>query len=374
MIARGYAPDPPPPAPVRCVLPQAGGWTILDADSAAALLPSGGVGVLCPTYVGRCTLQEHAAQVAHVVERLAEVHQAEPDLPLSLWLGLQWSNGEGEEALSRLTTLGCLSTDAASWLSYVGLAIAGRGKITTTNVSVWLTRGLGYVGWIWIDDDIRMEADCLRHLVSRFRTRGSSGAVGAHKVARTAPHIASRALAAVSTHTAPRRNYPNACCMLVATNVIENGITPRRVTDDGFVLFELLDPSRHDPYHDLEVVTAARCHYYNSARRGGTRRRLRRSLYSHLTCMADYPWPVARRYFQDMLFFGLWPLAPWDAGRGPLSGGIRWLIKAVHLGWFGILAAGLLARGLTNRPLRDVDWAADGSYASPQLDLTGRTP
>ncbi|CAM5742423.1 hypothetical protein SALBM311S_10274 [Streptomyces alboniger] len=45
--------------------------------------------------------------------------------------------------------------------------------------------------------------------------------------------------------------------MLVAADVVADGIPARRLADDGHVLFELLDPDAADPLHDLEVLPDA---------------------------------------------------------------------------------------------------------------------
>jgi hypothetical protein len=85
--------------------------------------------------------------------------------------------------------------------------------------------------------------------------------------------------------------------------------------------------------------------------------------------MADYPRATAHRYFRDVLFHGLWPLARWDGGRGPVRGAVRWTVKAVHFGWFCAVASGLVVRGLTHRPLRSVPWGDEGDFRRP---ATGR--
>lgn len=373
MLARGFEPEPEPSVPVTCVLPTGDGrWPPVPEGQLGPLLPglpSGGIALLCPTYVGRCTAEQHAAHVAHVLSRLEELHHAHPDLPVALWVGMQWSGAQEGESLRRLAQLGRLA--AAPWVSFVGLSLPGPGKIRTINASVRLSRPLGIQGWVWVDDDIRMEPRCLERLVSRFLERGCRGAVGAAKVPLSRPYPASRGLHALKKHTAPLRNYPHACCMVVQTEVIAGGIPVRRLADDGFVLFELLDPSRDDPYHDLEVVAAARCVHYTGDRGGGTLRRSRRLLYSHLTCMADYSWPAARRYFSDTLFFGLWPLAPWDGRRGATRGALRWLVKAAHFCWFSADALALLWRAAANRPLREVSWGAAREYQFPSSPAVG---
>lgn len=363
LIARGYEPDPQPTVPVTGVVRTADGFRPVREEclfDRLSRLPAGGIAILFPTYVSRCALVEHAAGLAHVIERLVEVRLKRPDLPLTLWVGMQHTDGDEDEAVCRLAQLGQMAE--INSLNFVGLALRGPGKMLTINASVRLSRGLDYEGWLWIDDDIDLEPHCLARLVARFFERGCRGAVGANKTGLPKAYWASRVLSQISRRTTPPRVYPTACCMIVQTKVIECGIPVRRVTDDGFVLFQLLDPAAGDPLHDLEVVADARCRFYTAAHGADNLRRLRRSMYSHVTCMADYPWSTARWYFSETLFFGLWPLGSWDNRGGQWRGAIRWLIKATHFGWFLTIATTLLVRGLAKRPIRHLAWGSDSDY------------
>ncbi|MEU0666635.1 glycosyltransferase family 2 protein [Streptomyces lavendulocolor] len=363
-VARGFDPGPEVRPPVTFVLPPGE-----RPDS----LPAGGLGVLLPTYVSRCGEEEHSAMAAHVREALAEVRAAHPDLPLTLWVGMQYGPGEYEEAVRRLRWLagaarrgtGPATSMAPPAVAFAGLALPGPGKLRTVNAAVRAGRDRGYAGWLWIDDDVELGPRCLSRIVTRFLARGCTGAVGARLVALPRSTPSSQVMDRVSGCTVPPGACPVAGCMLVATAVVAGGIPPRRLADDGFVLFELLDPAAGDPLRDLEVLPDAYCRTYRVGGARDTLRRLRRSLYSHVTCMADYPRATAVRYFRDVLFHGLWPLAPWDARRGPVRGALRWAVKAVHFGWFCAVASGLVVRGLTHRPLRSVAWGDEGAFRRP---------
>ncbi|WP_336320208.1 glycosyltransferase family 2 protein [Streptomyces lavendofoliae] len=357
-VARGFDPGPEVRPPVTLVLPP---------GERPDRLPRGGLGVLLPTYVGRCGARDHATMVAHVRDALAEAHAAHPDVPLTVWVGMQYGPGDYEEAVRRLRAAAAVARRGAGRgaLAFAGLALPGPGKLRTVNAAVRAGRDRDYAGWLWIDDDVELGPRCLVRLLTRFRERGCTGAVGARLVALPRSTPASQVMDRVSGCTVPPGACPVAGCMLVETKVIAGGIPPRRLADDGFVLFELLDPAARDPLHDLEVLPGAYCRTYRVGGARDTRRRLRRSLYSHVTCMADYPRATARRYFRDVLFHGLWPLAPWDGSRGPLRGALRWTVKAVHFGWFCAVAAGLVARGLTHRPLRSVAWGNEGRFRRP---------
>ena len=359
-VARGFDPLPPPHAPVTVVR---SGELQQDPADLETGLPSGGLGVLLPTYVARCDLTAHERALRHLLAALADVWEARPDLPLTIWLGMQYGPDEHAEAVDRLRRL-----TRASPVPVVGFALPGRGKLRTVNTALRLSRRLGHTGWLWTDDDVEFGAGCLARIVDRFHERGCAGAVGAHLVALPRTSAASRTMDRVSGVTVPPGAYPAAACMLVAADVVAEGIPARRLADDGYVLFELLDPDAADPLHDLEVLPDARGSFYRVARTRDTLRRLRRSLYSHVTCASDYPWATARTYLTGTLFHGLWPLAAWDGSGGPVRGLKRWTVKAVHLTWFCSVAAGLAARGVAGRPLRHVPWGDDGDFLSPAAE------
>ncbi|MET7571729.1 glycosyltransferase family 2 protein [Streptomyces sp. NPDC005492] len=361
-VARGFAPLPPSDTPVTLV---GSGEVLPDSATLEAQLPTGGLGVLLPTYVARCDLTAHETALRHLLDALTDVQLARPELPLTVWLGMQHGPGEQAEAVDRLRALTGAGTAA---LPVVGFALPGRGKIRTVNTALALSRPLGHTGWLWTDDDVEFGPGCLARLVDRFHERGCTGAVGAHLVALPRTTAAARTMDRVSGVTVPPGAYPAAACMLVAGDVVADGIPVRRLADDGHVLFELLDPDAPDPLHDLEVVPDARGAFYRVSGTHDTLRRLRRSLYSHVTSTADYPWPTARTYLTGTLFHGLWPLAAWDGSGGPVRGLKRWTVKAVHLSWFCWVAAGLAVRGAAGRPLRHVPWGDDGDFMSPAAE------
>jgi len=365
-VSGGFDPLPAPESPIRLVFghgEQAG----VEADAFPDLLdtlPYGGIGVLVPTYVARCSVDRQVAAVCHVLDRLAPIRVSRPALPITMWIGMQSDDQRADAAVERLQQLVQMPRPDAD-VSVVGLAIAGRGKLKTINATLRLTVGLRYRGWLWIDDDMELDQDCLDLLVSRFLEGGAVGAIGAHQTALASPTPPARLMGAVSQQTVPPTSYPAAGCMIVETGIIAGGIPLRRLADDGFVLFELLDAAPDGEPANFEVLAEAQCRLYRVGRSADTLRRLRRSLYSHATSMADYPWRTARRYFSDFLFYGLWPLAPWDNSRGVARGVVRWLIKAVHFGCFCVLAIGLVIRNLLGCPIREVSWGDDGDYRSP---------
>lgn len=373
LVARGFAPPPEPIPPVTGVVRRGtdGPWACLTEKELSAALPGippDGLAVLCPSYVARCAAQEHLAIAGHLLEQLSAVRRSHPRLPVVLLFGMQWRAGEEDEeqeATRRLALIGELAHDTAPGLAYVGLALPGPGKVRTTNAAIAAAAPLRPAAWLWLDDDVRPAPGCAERLVGRFEERGRTGAVGASKVALATSDRTSRLLRRLGPTTAPRRNYPHACCMLVDARVVAGGIPTRLGSDDAYVLFELLDPGAADPFHALEVLPDAHCRFVRAGTPGSVVRRLRSTLFSHIMHMADYPWAKARVYFEETLFHGLWPLAPWDGRRGPARGTVRWAVKAVHFCWFTAAGSALLVRGCAGRPLRRAPWADTSDYLSP---------
>lgn len=329
---------------------------------------------MLPSYVGRCDLATQRRQLRHVLEQLADLRRQGPVTPLSLWIAMQWAPGEEPESLHRLAKLVWLAA-AQPGLAAVGLSLPGPGKLHSSNAAIKLAEPLGLAGWCWVDDDVSMEPGCLAQLAGRFRLRGQHGAVGAAKIAQARPYQGSKLLCRIGQLTAPPRACPHACCMIVAAGVVAGGIPTWLGSDDGYVLFELLDPARADPWEDLVVVPEARCRYLQGSHVGETLRRLHRALYSHLLHVSTYPWPVGRAYLSGTLFYGLWPLAPWDRRYGFRRAAIRWLAKAIHFGWAAGVAAVLVGRGLVNRPRRPPPITPYAEYRSalPAAAGTDRT-
>lgn len=360
LISRGFAPPPQPAAPA----------TLVEVTGSVPenSIPENSIIVLCHTYVSRCEAREHLDHVAHLADRLERARQAHPRLPFVLCVGMQWRPGQQQEASDRLAAIGRAVAKDSPGLPYAGLSVPGAEKVLTTNAAVRALGSFGPRGWLWLDDDIWLEPDCLSELVTRFNVRVGPMAVGATKLVDAAPYRTAQLLRWLSRATTPRRNYPNACCMLVSADVIADGIPDRLGADDAFVLFELLDPTAADPFHALVLAPGARCRVVRGGRAGDVVNRLRASMFSHIMHMADYPWPKARVYFTETLFFGLWPFTPLDTRRGLPAAAARWLVKAVYFAWFSVEAAVLLARGLLNHPRRQAPWATTAEYLSPQRE------
>jgi len=364
VIARGYRPPIEPDAAVRWVT---AGRPEHDRDVDAVLrgVPADGLFVLCPTYLKKCGPDDHRAHIEQILGQLESAMRRRGHLGVVLFVGMQWvgsTDADSEEAaVERLRALAAVAEQHPR-VSFMGLALRGPGKNRTINAAIRAVGDVRPRGWLWIDDDIRMEPGCLESLIDRFLSEPTRGAVGATIVSVHDRYASSRWLHRVGKLTAPLKPYPTAGCMIVESRVLRHGIPARCFIDDAFVLFELLDPSRADPFEALEVVPEARAYHQLGGRGRVTFAQLRRRLYAHVIYAAEYPADVARCYLSSCLFFGLWPLSDWDRSLGPGATALRWAIKAVHLSLFVAVATHLSIRGLMDRPLDSIHWGSNDKY------------
>lgn len=374
-IARGYRPNHRWTVPVEHVVAGPGGRVErAPLDGVLTRLPAGvRFAALCPTFVDRAGAEEQRATIVAFLDRVEEAAHAFPGAPFVVFVGMQWrSEDERHESLRRLAVLAG-DASARDGLAFVGLSLPGPGKIRTLNAAIRVAEALNVAGLAWVDDDVRLEPRCLERMFARFDAKGGRGAVGATKIASARPYLTSRVLARAKAISAPATNYPHACCILAALSVLRGGIPDRYASDDGFVCFSLLDPTLPDPLVWLELVPDARCHYYVAGPAGETVRRIRRLLLNHHVYLADYPLPVARCYFRHILFYGMWPLAPFDRANGIIRGVQKAAIKWAYFALFAAVGMELYLRGLAHRPLRGVTWGGYTGYEVPGANVLTAT-
>jgi hypothetical protein len=296
---------------------------------------------------------------------MSEVSRIHPHVHLVLFVGMQWLGPDAaQESVRRLRAIARRVADR-SGVGFVGLSLAGPGKVRTLNAAIGLAERGHFAGVGWCDDDVRMEAGALQRMVASFLERGCQGAVGATKIPHPKPYVTSKLLYRAKQVAAPATNYPHGCCILVATSVVIGGIPDRYLSDDGYVCFRLLDPDLDDPQRYLHLVPDARCHYLVAGPAGQTRRRIRRLLLNHHVYLADWPIPVSRYYFHRILFPGMWPVAGWDGQRGFCTALQNAAIKWLYFCWFVAVGAELWLRGLVNRPLRRLTWSTYSEVEMP---------
>ncbi|MEU7657356.1 hypothetical protein [Streptomyces lincolnensis] len=370
VMARGFRPPASWSVPVRHVLPDGpSGEAPLPGHARAAadalradVRPA--LALIAPTYVSRGPLGDQEKRLDALLEQVAGLTEAQPDAPVVLFVGMQWSSPEEEdESVRRLRALLGRVRVRLPRLAVCGLSLPGPGKPRTLNAAVEVAELLGCVGVGWVDDDVVLEPGCLAALARDFLAGGCRGAVGATKVPHTKAFATSRLLARAKEIAAPATAYPHGCCILVATDVLSGGMPGRYISDDGYVCFRLLDPEAPDPLGRLRLVPDALCHYHVAGPAGETRRRIRRLLLNHLVDLADWPLPVVRHYFRHLLFSGMWPLTGFDAADGRRRGVQKAAIKWLYFAWFAGIGTELFLRGLTGRPLYRVEWAPYSALA-----------
>lgn len=325
---------------------------------------AGGLAVLLPTFLDRCDLSEHLDQCDQLAEQLDLLQQELPELPLTWWIGMQHGPGRQRAAVERLAAM--IHQARTPRRGVVGFCLSATGKLQTTNAAITLAAPWSPRAWLWLDDDVLLEPECLLRLTRRFVATGMRGAMGARVRVHSSGHWSARALQVFSRHTAPRHAVPQACCELVAAQVVEPLIPHRTGADDGFVLFQLLRPHSSDPFRDLVIVEEAVCHVVRGGGAGALSARFRRAMFGHVLHVAEYPWPTAQVYLRDQLLHGLWPLAGWGTG-GMRPRAARWLAKAVMAGWLLGAALALALRGAIGRPRATAPGHLAGSWSHGTL-------
>ncbi len=359
-VARGYQPDPSPATSIEFI-PQAPGDLSTEPANHTTDEPrrdrsSLAIGVLTPTYVGRCSHEQHSQTIAHVLDQIAEIHATFPTIRLVYFLGMQWANeAERAEAVARLRSAHQL-TSARQGIEFVGLSLPGPGKLRTLNAVIDVAGAMQLTGLLWIDDDIQMAPSCLSRLTARFVSKHARGAVGATKIPRIGTTPTSKLLRRAKGVSGSAMNFPHGCCMLVETKVLVGGIPDRYPSDDVYVCFRLLSPRAPNPLEHLELVADACCSYTSGGAFGSTIGKIRRILLNQHVYLADWPVETSRCYFQHVLFTGLWPLAPWDGARGWRAGLGKLMLQWLYFTVFTAAGAELILRGFFRAPLRRIGW------------------
>jgi radical SAM superfamily enzyme YgiQ (UPF0313 family) len=360
MIARGYHREVGSAPPTAWLVnTNQGSIELCPEEQVVSLLGTGyggGIGFICPTYVSRASCERQINVVQEMLQQLVHIRRSFSQLPLIFFVGMQWDPGQEILSQERLEVLARLAAHYESeGIRFVGLMLRGPGKSRTLNAIIHIAHQLRFKALGWVDDDIQLEPCCLEQIVGRFLEKGSKGAVGATKIPESKKEAASRLLYHIKKITNPASNYPHGCCILVEVQVLSDGIPDRYYdSDDGYICFELLDPSLENPLEYLELVPTARCRYYVGGTAGQIIKRIRRVLLHHHVFLADYPPEVGKYYFSQILFYGLWPFAPWDKQKSLPMGCLKWFLKFLYLVWFLRVGIELFFRGLFKIPLKEI--------------------
>jgi len=365
-VRKGYVPPPPRAVLPRWWLTEKGRFdvpiTLREIDS--AMLPEhfarfeAGVGFVLPTALRRSRGTLHQ-KVAELRDQILDVHR-EASQAVLLVIGLQWLEGEEQEALTLLEqALAVAPLDERPMIAILGLTLRGPGKANTLRTCIPLISRLGLRGLGWVDDDILLMPACLAHLVKGFLRRdGRPCVVGGTKIPRQREATASRWLFRLKQRMDPATNYPHGCCMLVDASLFDRGIPDRYCCDDGYFCYEMLRRAPDECEERLALIPEALCQYWVGADRGRLLPRLRRLLLNHVVFLADYPHEVGEKYLSDYLYPGFWPISRVATKDGvKISDPTRWSLQLFHLLCLSSIAFELVVRGIVGHPLREIHWA-----------------
>lgn len=336
LVARGYQPPSRGPTAVE--------WVFPPPEDEGQLV------VFCPTV----TVDGNAGPQAEAIEQFAghlrRGLEAGSLPPCLLLVGVHHAWDRREEALTRLEAL--RRRLAGAPFRFAAFCTTTVGKVVAMNVAIDLALRSGAVGLLQLDDDIRLAPGAIEQLYRAYDAAGRGIAVGAAKVAVTRASSTSRAMQWSKRRTRTAVNYPHACCMLLDPALLAPGIPTRYVSDDGYICFRLLRPDRGDPFELLRLVPGARCLHHVGGPPRQALGRVHGILLSVHVFLADFPPPVSRCYFREILFPGFRPL-----GARPASAPLDWLVQAAWFAWFVVVGCELAVRGALGRPLRDIGWA-----------------
>jgi hypothetical protein len=348
-VRRGY--EPPPqilPTPEWVVEPPQ------DGDGEWLLL-------FCPTYVAPTNESAQCDAIEGVLRQLSEGLRRQ-HLPRSVFMvGMQHGPDGSEEARRRLLALDAIARRHG--VAFCAFSLATFGKVKSLNVALQVANRRRAFGLLQVDDDVRLDDDCLVHLFAAFAARGRRGAVGATKIGLARRGGASRMLRWAKARTRPACNYPHACCLLLDPTLFPEGIPIRFVSDDGYICFSLLRPREPDPWSMLQLVPAARCFHYIGGAAGRSVQRIRRLLLNHHIYIAAFPEDVGRFYVREILFPGFWPVGTAARGTRPLT----WCLQALYFSAFCAIGLELAIRGCLGYPLRAVNWAGFDDRGAPAV-------
>jgi hypothetical protein len=346
-VRRGYEPREeivPPPD-----------WVV--APPAAE--PSPWLLLFCPTVAAAGNERAQREAIDAVLLQLSEALRAQR-LPRTVFLlGMQHGPGGGDEARRRVSTIGSLARGRG--IEFCAFVMATLGKVKSLNVALQVANERSARGLLQVDDDIRLDDDCLSHLYAAFIEAGCRGAVGATKIGLARQGTASRMLRWAKGQTRPAVNYPHACCLLIDPRLLPKGIPTRFVSDDGYICFSLLRPREADPWSLLRLAPEASCFHYVGGAAGRSVRRIRRLLLNHHIYIAAFPEEVGRFYVREILFPGFRPVGSASRRSGPLV----WFLQALYFALFAAVGLELAVRGLIRHPLRAVDWAGFDDRGAP---------
>jgi hypothetical protein len=307
---------------------------------------------LLPTVVERC---EAGEQVRAIEELIAQVKCVEQSSGILISLQSSASTTDVQARLREWLALGDFASPVPLFIACSNI----KSKVNAINFSLDLCARAGIEALSYIDDDVVLGQDAIRHLCDSYDASPKPCAVGARKIPHPKAYRSSRFLNfCKNIMSTPSTQYPHGCCIIISADRFKKGIPARYVCDDGFICFELIDPSAADPQAQLIICDQAICHHSVGGKFWETTKRIRRSLLSVVVFCMDYPAATAMYYLRRIHFAGLWPFSPLDRSKGKTVAAKKWSLKLVLFLWTAKIFAELVVRGLVGKRLTYIDWAA----------------
>jgi hypothetical protein len=317
------------------------------------------IAFILPTVLSRCKFAEHLCALQQFITELRRARERLPSVHFAGMICVQGGPTDAEETINHIRRLLTGLSLSGENLTLCGVAMGARSKVAALNLGFHIFGRAGANGIGWIDDDVLLSRGSLGAIAETLVQNHSLDAVGARKRGRPREFVASRALHRAKTAMSTlATQYPHGCCIIVRASAFPNGIPNRYICDDGFVCFELLEPTKPKPLGRLYLNDEAQVDHFVGGRAWEIYHRVRRSLLCLAIFIADYPWPKGRWYLKYIQFYGLWPVAPFDKSNGISAGLRKWCLKLVLFIWFAEVVGELLLRGALRRPLREIRWSA----------------
>jgi hypothetical protein len=307
---------------------------------------------LLPTVLERCDASEQACAIE---EMIAQVECVEHSSGILISLQSSASPTDIHSRLHQWLALGRIDSSVPIFVVCSNI----KSKVNAINFSLDLCVRAGIEALSYVDDDVVLGEDAIRHLCDAYEASAKPCAVGARKIPHPKAHQASKVLnVCKNIMSTPSTQYPHGCCIIISVDRFKRGVPARYVCDDGFICFELIDTTAADAQARLVICEKAICHHTVGGKYFETIKRIRRSLLSVVVFCMDYPADTAMYYLQKIHFAGLWPFSPFDMSNGMAAAAKKWALKFVLFLWTAKIFAELVVRGLVGKRLTHIDWAA----------------
>lgn len=305
--------------------------------------------IILPTYAGRNAFQ---TQLKNLSNHIGVISRCPNKYIVTIIVAVQWKNSKQKKWCEAFLIRILNKTENKDNIKLYGMTLRSSCKNDSLNAVIETLRKSKKnripqkIGWF--DDDVWLDSNCFINMIEETFIENLC-AVGAEKTRKRRSDLSSSIIYYLMKFTKPPIKHPTGCALIVPYSVIKNGL-PYEFTEDGFIFFELLDPTHENPFHLLRVAENASVSYYVGAGKGNNSNRIRRTLIDHWMLIASYP-EKALTYLRQLLFWGLWPLSRIDRKERFIKSIFRWNVKAIYFILFSICGIELYIRGVFKKPV-----------------------